>query len=952
MQEETEIMENSNKYNNVIIVNKRTNQTFNNVFEYKESYDKTKITITCKVKDGLRNYTYKRCECEIYYPMDIKRNGRTPDIYIKDKHWQVYPYSTVKNICAYGIRNTIAYVKLYQFDGKVFTYSASQVEIVYPSDNPVLNYFQDLSQEIAQSKSKSNTDVDNNVFNQLASIKNIDKKTALYEYVSGIAIADDTNSHALIFPFETNYSQIQAIRTAFSNRVSVIQGPPGTGKTKTITNIIANIIISGKTAAIVSNNGKAVKNIYDKLASYGISYLTLPLIEIDTNTLKQNEELLAILHERKAMSEQEPVILETVAEEELTQLQYQVNSLVTEIETVYQKKNELQQLKQQLTDYKTEFEHYKTFYENTSNEGQNIASVMEKAPHTVKPLLRLYLEFESCCTGSKLSIFLKKILIALKYRLNIYSVLHMNIYDVFSCIEKRFYEAKVQEIENAIAECNQWLANCNLKEKEKEVQFYSQQILNTCIAKMYPNPGKDIEVYDKKKILRDMASRCPIMMTTTFSIYNKSIKKDASFLFDYVIIDEASQVNLLTGALALACTKHAVIVGDEKQLPPILADSPELQKANMNLHKKYGLADGYNYFTHKSILSSVQATVANVKQTLLREHYRCHPKIIGFCNQKFYNNELIIMTDDCGEEEVLVIQKTAPGSHAKGHVNLRQIEESKKIRNKLIGRYSQNDILTITPYRDQNNKILKETGFESITVHKAQGQEEKVVIMQTVDNVVSDFVADPQLMNVAISRATERLYVIVSSDKRNLDTNIGDLIRYVQYNDWGTIREGTVHSIFDLLYKDYAEELNQLIARGRYPKKIDVASEKIFYSFLQEKILRQERFSHLRIVCHYQLRLLFGNSSLLSPDEKKYIQNPWTHVDFALFEKFGHAPILCIEVDGFDPHHNNLDQVRRDRMKDSIFNTHHLKLLRLSTNGNNELEIVENELLLQLSQQE
>ena len=43
------------------------------------------------------------------------------------------------------------------------------------------------------------------------------------------------------------------------NQISVIQGPPGTGKTQTILNIIANILMQGKTVQIVSNNNSAPK---------------------------------------------------------------------------------------------------------------------------------------------------------------------------------------------------------------------------------------------------------------------------------------------------------------------------------------------------------------------------------------------------------------------------------------------------------------------------------------------------------------------------------------------------------------------------------------------------------------------------------------------------------------------------------------------------------------------
>ena len=69
-------------------------------------------------------------------------------------------------------------------------------------------------------------------------------------------------------------------------------------------------------------------------------------------------------------------------------------------------------------------------------------------------------------------------------------------------------------------------------------------------------------------------------------------------------------------------------------------------------------------------------------KTLLSEHYRCHPKIIGFCNEKFYDDKLVIMTDEKSNDTPLKIYKTAPGNHArkdnfdtgKGWYNIRQIE--------------------------------------------------------------------------------------------------------------------------------------------------------------------------------------------------------------------------------------------------------------------------------------
>ena len=59
---------------------------------------------------------------------------------------------------------------------------------------------------------------------------------------------------------------------------------------------------------------------------------------------------------------------------------------------------------------------------------------------------------------------------------------------------------------------------------------------------------------------------------------------------------------------------------------------------------------------------------------LLKEHYRCHPEIIGFCNQRFYNNELIVLTKPESDRQPLMVYRTAPGNHARNRVNQRQID--------------------------------------------------------------------------------------------------------------------------------------------------------------------------------------------------------------------------------------------------------------------------------------
>ena len=80
-----------------------------------------------------------------------------------------------------------------------------------------------------------------------------------------------------IFPFGCNRSQYKAVRNALENKISVIQGPPGTGKTQTILNILANLLMEGKTMEIVSNNNSAVENVREKLEAYGLDFLCAQL---------------------------------------------------------------------------------------------------------------------------------------------------------------------------------------------------------------------------------------------------------------------------------------------------------------------------------------------------------------------------------------------------------------------------------------------------------------------------------------------------------------------------------------------------------------------------------------------------------------------------------------------------------------------------------------------------
>ena len=69
---------------------------------------------------------------------------------------------------------------------------------------------------------------------------------------------------------------------------------------------------------------------------------------------------------------------------------------------------------------------------------------------------------------------------------------------------------------------------------------------------------------------------------------------------------------------------------------------------------------------HNLLASLSELYGTTLPRTLLCEHYRCDPVIIGFCNKKFYGGELIPYTSGGGERPMIVV-RTVEGNHMRQH---------------------------------------------------------------------------------------------------------------------------------------------------------------------------------------------------------------------------------------------------------------------------------------------
>ncbi len=785
--------------------------------------------------------------------------------------------------------------------------------------------------EIAKLKDRGNKgNLANYLENQMKKI-NIKEKTALYDFFNQ-ENKKYKNEQIIIYPYKTNISQMNATKEALENKVSMIQGPPGTGKTQTILNIIANLIIRDKSIAMVSNTNKAIENVIEKLEQEGFGFLSALL----GNSDNKKEFFINQTQLPKELNKWK------LKETELKKLKKRIIKLEKLNIKVLDVENKLAIIKQQLIEFKHEQKYFLNY--SKSENKLKLKNIGYFSPKKILSLI-LILNYQDL---TNISIY-KKIELFVKYGIFDYKQFS-HTENIIVWLQECFYERMIKKLEKKNKNLVQYLKNKKSSKILEELSEKSQQLFKGVLAKKYNS--KTRQKYDKTIFLNDSKFKSfindyPITLSTTYAVSNS---KSANYTFDYIIVDEASQVDLTTGVIALDTAKNAVIVGDLKQLPHIPNNSLS-DIGYESLRMRYNVDDNYDYYKQNLLSAYNLIFKNNAPNTLLKEHYRCHEKIISFCNKKYYNNALICHTD-FQVEKPLVLLKTTPGNHMRfgkkaeyKNINQRELES-------IIGKdFSQKVNLSedksvgfISPFVGQvalSKKIL-DKDYVKDTVHKYQGREKDVIFFSTVLDSKKhgrgfDHVNRPELINVAVSRAKEKFILVSDVDTfKNRKCDIGDLIRYIEYHEENSILiESNVRSIFDLLYPHNKQILE---AKKKDPNwsKSKYDSENLVYE-LVEKICKDEKYSMYKFKYEVRLKEIFKIVESYLSDEVDYIKRN-SRVDILFYNKFDNQPVLGVEVDGYEYHDNNPEQLIRDKLKNNIFAKNKLPLIRLSTIGSNEEE--------------
>lgn len=265
--------------------------------------------------------------------------------------------------------------------------------------------------------------------------------------------------------------------------------------------------------------------------------------------------------------------------------------------------------------------------------------------------------------------------------------------------------------------------------------------------------------------------------------------------FDLVIVDEAGQATCAETIIPLSMGKRAILIGDDKQLPPM--SDKDLETESL-----------FSYLW--------EDRECDVPRVMLDTQFRMHPDIAGFVSDTFYNGELkngvteadrVFQFSDFNKP-VCLLSTSNQSNH---YETFKRIGKKTNYRNQLEALYVKEivdalirhcneygvkgehvSVAVITPYawqvsliRQMLKPVIGSSGNVQISeddiasVDKFQGGERDVVIASFVRSPNPKgyapkltFVQDLKRMNVAFSRPRKMLILV--GDITALSTGLGD----------------------------------------------------------------------------------------------------------------------------------------------------------------------------------
>lgn len=284
------------------------------------------------------------------------------------------------------------------------------------------------------------------------------------------------------------------------------------------------------------------------------------------------------------------------------------------------------------------------------------------------------------------------------------------------------------------------------------------------------------------------------VISSTFASFSRMCKNLDEETLGHLFIDEAGQALPQASVGAIYRSKHVMVVGDPSQIKPVLTlDSNVLSMLgeHFSVSKKY-----------LSNASSTQTLIDEISQygyykeeddwigIPLWVHRRCQYPMFTISNKISYKGMMVQGDPRYGKADWYDIRGIADDKYVKeqGDFLVKKIKEMVQENPKIIDKSEKDIIYVITPFSNvayhlaQALKEIKFTRFDEHgkptnvgTIHTFQGKEAPIVFLvlgadKNSRGAAGWTVDEPNMMNVAATRAKEEFYVI--GDK-SLYLNLG-----------------------------------------------------------------------------------------------------------------------------------------------------------------------------------
>ncbi len=337
-------------------------------------------------------------------------------------------------------------------------------------------------------------------------------------------------------------------------------------------------------------------------------------------------------------------------------------------------------------------------------------------------------------------------------------------------------------------------------------------------------------------------------------------------LFDYVIIDEASQCNISYTLPVMYRAKHAIFFGDTLQM----RDTTIAFKSNnqlLSLANKHAIPEDLQIKAEGDSVKSVMdiAKLNGFETTVLKKHYRSPVELIGFSNDNFYapkNRKLEVVNDDILATEDGRVLKTHliqanPNAEISAKSNLTEAYYIKQLIEKIQSdeRTKDKSIAVLSFFNEQAELLRRVIPDESIkisAIEGIQGDERDIVIYSFV----------------ITSPADKRRYTALTGESGEIrkDINAG------RVNVAFSRARLQVHAVTSLAphlwpdgiwikkYLEYIEEHGRVNRLSKSDQHFDSHFEEEVYNFLMQKLdIDQYRISTQVESCGFKIDQVITN---------------------------------------------------------------------------------------------